>query len=193
MYKRQLHDYAYALFRQRGSGEYALAYILAPGAFARDPLIRRIAQVGRMPLPTGLADASAAAVSSDGGAGAQATTASSQADAQLQQQQQQQKRQERERGIPVVMLYGDHDWMDVSGGHAAKALLDRATAAAVQGLGPAERARDQGAAKVLVVRDAGHHVYLDGADEFNDVVRAEMADVERRERNAAVGAAAAGR
>ncbi|KAF4541141.1 Alpha beta hydrolase fold protein [Lasiodiplodia theobromae] len=42
-----LHDYSYSLFRQRGSGEYALAYILAPGVFARDPLIRRMHKIGR--------------------------------------------------------------------------------------------------------------------------------------------------
>ncbi|KAL1648508.1 hypothetical protein SLS58_002263 [Diplodia intermedia] len=42
-----LHDYSYSLFRQRGSGEYALAHILAPGAFARDPLINRIHKIGR--------------------------------------------------------------------------------------------------------------------------------------------------
>ena len=46
-----LHDYAYSLFRLRGSGEYALAYILAPGAFARSPLIRRIQGVGTTDTP----------------------------------------------------------------------------------------------------------------------------------------------
>lgn len=42
-----LHDYSFSIFKQRGSGEYALAYILAPGAFARRPVIDRIDQVGR--------------------------------------------------------------------------------------------------------------------------------------------------
>lgn len=46
-----LHSYSYALFRQKGSGEFALPYILAPGAFARKPLIDRIAGIGRQPLP----------------------------------------------------------------------------------------------------------------------------------------------
>lgn len=45
-----LHTYTYSLFKQRGSGEYALAYILAPGAFARSPLIKRIANVGRQTI-----------------------------------------------------------------------------------------------------------------------------------------------
>jgi len=40
-----LHTYAYSLFRQHGSGEYALAYLLAPGAFARDPLMKRLDKV----------------------------------------------------------------------------------------------------------------------------------------------------
>lgn len=168
-----LHDYAYALFRQRGSGEYALAYILAPGAFARDPLIRRIGQVGRRPLPNDLAaGAGAGAGVGAGGAAAAAAAATEPAAPQPRP---------RERGIPVVMLYGDHDWMDVQGGHAAKAALDSATADAVRGMSAADRARDMGAAKVLIVRNAGHHVYLDGADEFNDMMRAEMADVERRD------------
>ncbi|KAF3942268.1 hypothetical protein ABW19_dt0203515 [Dactylella cylindrospora] len=36
-----LHMYSYSLFKQKGSGEYALSYLLAPGAFARDPLKNR--------------------------------------------------------------------------------------------------------------------------------------------------------
>ncbi len=42
-----LHTYSYSLFRQKGSGEYALPYILAPGAYARSPVINRIQEVGR--------------------------------------------------------------------------------------------------------------------------------------------------
>lgn len=34
--------YAYQIFRLRGSGEYALAYLLAPGAYARRPLMNRV-------------------------------------------------------------------------------------------------------------------------------------------------------
>ncbi|KAI0388050.1 alpha/beta-hydrolase [Hypomontagnella monticulosa] len=45
--KQTLHDYAYSIFRQRGSGEYALPYLLAPGAHARRPVINRIHRVGR--------------------------------------------------------------------------------------------------------------------------------------------------
>ncbi|KAK7748642.1 hypothetical protein SLS53_000663 [Cytospora paraplurivora] len=42
-----LHTYAYNIFRQKGSGEFALTYILALGAYARNPLINRIQEVGR--------------------------------------------------------------------------------------------------------------------------------------------------
>lgn len=45
--KQTLHDYAYSLFRQRGSGEYVLPYLLAPGAHARRPIINRVAGLGR--------------------------------------------------------------------------------------------------------------------------------------------------
>jgi len=37
-----MHHYAYQIFRQKGSGEYALTYLLAPGAYARRPLIERV-------------------------------------------------------------------------------------------------------------------------------------------------------
>ncbi|KAF1811555.1 alpha/beta hydrolase [Eremomyces bilateralis CBS 781.70] len=142
-----LHDYSYSLFRQRGSGEYALAYVLAPGAFARSPLIRRIDQVGRMPL---------AGDAEEGGS--------------------------REQGVPVVLMYGDNDWMDVRGGFAAQDKLQAARERALQGKSSEERKRDQGDAKVMIVKNAGHHLYLDGAEEFNDMVTKEMRDVERRQR-----------
>jgi len=49
-----LHNYSYSLFRQRGSGEYALAYILAPGAFARRPLIWRVQDLASKIGPGGV-------------------------------------------------------------------------------------------------------------------------------------------
>ena len=140
-----LHTYAYSLFRQRGSGEYALTYILAPGAFARSPLIRRIGGVGRqMITPNG------------------STTSSVQS-----------AEQRRENGFPVVFMYGENDWMDIAGGYAAEQKLkeekERATA---EGKG-----KDGGSAKVVVVKKAGHHVYLDGWEEFNELMRGEMDEV----------------
>ena len=138
-----LHDYAYSLFRLRGSGEYALAYILAPGAFARSPLIRRIDGVGRQTMVNGTL----------------------------------------ENGIPVVLMYGENDWMDVKGGNAAKRKLDKEKEAAIQRRRVAgESVQDEGDAKVVLIPKAGHHVYLDSPDAFNEVMRSEMEDVERRTR-----------
>lgn len=148
-----LHTYAYSLFRQRGSGEYALAYILAPAAFARDPLIRRIHKLGTL-------------------------------------------------GVPTVLMYGDMDWMDVAGGYAAEHNIrntkiedetmkkwavggsewkgndDRVFGGMGRKLNGEKEVK--GEAKVLVVRNSGHHLYVDNWREFNEMVRGEMRDVERR-------------
>jgi cardiolipin-specific phospholipase len=40
--RQTLPRYAYQIFRLRGSGEFALSYILAPGAYARRPLVDRV-------------------------------------------------------------------------------------------------------------------------------------------------------
>ena len=81
-------------------------------------------------------------------------------------------------------MYGDHDWMDVSGGHAAVARLEEEKHRVLAGATVEERRDDQGSAKVVVINRAGHHLYLDGWKEFNRVVLAEMEDVNRRERRA---------
>jgi len=154
-----LHDYSYSLFRQRGSGEYALGYVLAPGAYARSPLIRRIGGVGRGEY-----------VPSDVGPSIAAREGGSDKLAKV-----------RESGIPIVFMYGSHDWLDVKGGHAAIEKLDaeRAKAEAQGG-----NSREQGTAKVLIVDKAGHHVYLDGDKEFNEMMLEEMRDTERRQQQA---------
>ena len=143
-----LHQYAYSLFKQRGSGEYALAYILAPGAFARSPLLRRIQGVGRQPLPRA--------------PDADATTP-----------------QPKETGIPVVMMYGENDWMDIAGGYAAEQKIKEEKEKALKGLSAEERKKDNGSAKVLIIKKAGHHVYLDGYEEFNEMMRKEMEETIR--------------
>lgn len=155
-----LHDYSYSLFRQRGSGEYALAYILAPGAFARSPLVRRIHGVGRQyigehkePSPD-----NASSKSTDG-----ATKV-------------------RETGIPVVLMYGENDWMDVNGGYAAQEQIRQEKKKALANASPREKQLENGDAKVTVIRKAGHHVYLDGYEQFNQEVLDEMRDVERRQK-----------
>lgn len=149
-----LHDYSYSLFRLRGSGEYALAYILAPGAFARSPLIRRVHGIGRQALTEGDSRSSSSFVSTS-------TTT-------------------HENGIPVVLMYGENDWMDVKGGYAAKKAIDAERARALKGKSQQEIDDDQGGAKVVIIKKAGHHVYLDSHQEFNEVMLAEMEDVKRR-------------
>ena len=37
-----------------------------------------------------------------------------------------------------------------------------------------ERRRENGEARVVVIGRAGHHLYLDGWEEFNEVMRGEM-------------------
>lgn len=149
-----LHEYAYNLFKQRGSGEYALAYILAPGAFARSPLIRRIGGVGRQPLSTGV------------------STTENQSNSEGK----------KETGFPVIMMYGENDWMDVAGGYAAEQKLKEEKEKALMGLSEEERKKDAGSAKVIIIKKAGHHVYLDGWEEFNEVMREEMQETSRTSR-----------
>lgn len=151
-----LHTYAYSLFKQRGSGEYALAYILAPGAFARSPLIRRIHGVGRQYLQL------------DGSVTSSVESAA----------------RKRENGIPVIFMYGENDWMDVAGGYAAEQKLKEEKARVLRSASTEENKAENGSAKVVVIKKAGHHVYLDGWEEFNEVMRKEMEDVSRRAESA---------
>ncbi|KAK5175725.1 uncharacterized protein LTR77_000864 [Saxophila tyrrhenica] len=153
-----LHDYSYSLFRQRGSGEYALAYILAPGAFARSPLIRRIQGVGRQYL--GLHGSPEVDVAST-------------------------EHKPRETGIPIVFLYGDKDWMDKQGGWDSEAKIAAERKKALSSATAEEKEREDGSAKTVVIKNAGHHVYLDGADDFNRVMGEEMRDVQKRKKRLA--------
>ncbi|KXT12933.1 hypothetical protein AC579_4131 [Pseudocercospora musae] len=153
-----LHDYSYSLFRQRGSGEYALAHILAPGAFARSPLIRRIQGVGRQFLDTH------SEPSPDDAAANPA-------------------RRLRETGIPIVFMYGENDWMDIKGGYASAEILKAEQKKALANATERERKLENGDVKVVTIRKAGHHVYLDSPDHFNEEMAQEMADVEKRQKH----------
>ncbi|KAJ5897453.1 cardiolipin-specific deacylase [Penicillium tannophilum] len=184
---KALHDYSYSIFSLRGSGEYALAYILAPGAFARSPLIRRIQGVGRQMINSGnsLPTSTAAESSSCSIFSKAAAETSTPADASTTTPvpaSTETPAPRRENGLPVVLMYGDHDWMDVSGGHAAAARLEEEKRRVLADATPEERRNDQGSAKVVVISKAGHHLYLDGWEEFNKVVLSEMEDVNKRER-----------
>ncbi|KAE8145128.1 Alpha/Beta hydrolase protein [Aspergillus avenaceus] len=165
---KALHDYSYSIFSLRGSGEYALAYILAPGAFARSPLIHRIEGLGRQIIQS--STPSVQQSTDTMGSSSQHLPASH--DPTLVK---------RENGIPIVFMYGDHDWMDVKGGVAAKAKLDEERRRILQDATPEEREAENGSAKVVVIKRSGHHVYLDGHEEFNRVVLSEMEDVQRKD------------
>lgn len=147
--KEALHTYSYSLFRQKGSGEYVLPYLLAPGAFARSPVINRIQDVGRQIISS--------QSSTEVGAPAPAAPL-------------------REAGFPIIFLYGENDWMDVAGGYAAEEKIRKRVEQAL--LDPKrtedERKRENGSAKVVVIRRAGHHLYIDNPEDFNEVVRKEM-------------------
>jgi cardiolipin-specific phospholipase len=171
-----LHDYVYSLFRLRGSGEYALAYILAPGAFARSPLIRRIHGVGRQMLDTAAPPPTSTATATKGNCRPQATppappqpTTSLSASAPTSER--------RERGIPIVLMYGEQDWMDIAGGYAAQAKIEEEKARVLKDASPEEREADRGSAKVIIIKRAGHHLYLDGWEDFNEAVLEELRNV----------------
>ena len=152
--KQTLHDYAYSLFRQRGSGEYVLPYLLAPGAHARRPIINRVHELGRQVIKPSDPTASASAPASP-------------------------TPPVRETGYPVVFMYGENDWMDVAGGLAAEERLRQARERALARATEEERRRENGAARVIVVPAAGHHLYLDNPDEFNRHMRDELDETRR--------------
>lgn len=170
---KALHDYSYSLFRQRGSSEYALAYILAPGAYARNPLIRRIEGVGRQWIQAH----DAPTVDGD----LPPKTPSPDANAPLPSSESPTTRQpRRETGIPIVFMYGSHDWMDVAGGYAAQEKIKKERERILANASGEERKQDHGEAKVVIIDRAGHHVYLDGWEQFNQVMLEEMEDVRKR-------------
>ena len=47
---------------------------------------------------------------------------------------------------------------------------------------PEEREAENGSAKVVMIRNSGHHVYLDGWEQFNESVLKEMDEIAKKER-----------
>ncbi|KAI0449233.1 Alpha/Beta hydrolase protein [Xylaria acuta] len=144
--KQTLHDYAYSLFRQKGSGEYVLPYVLAPGAHARRPVINRIHAVGRQTI-TPATDSSPAV---------------------------------KETGFPIIFMYGENDWMDVAGGLASEEKLKEAQARVLSQASDEEKQKENGSCKVIIVNKAGHHLYLDNPDEFNDCITKELNETRKQ-------------
>lgn len=85
----------------------------------------------------------------------------------------------KETGIPIVMMYGENDWMDIAGGYAAEQKLKEEKAKALKSASEEERKRENGSAKVVIIQKAGHHLYLDGWEQFNEVMRKEMEETKR--------------
>jgi cardiolipin-specific phospholipase len=107
---RDMHDYITNITLAKGSGEYSVSHLLAPGAHARMPLVDRI---------TGLA----------------------------------------KEKIPITFVYGDQDWMDPEGGQESVERLRQA---------------GNGLARMYIVNNAGHHVYLDNPKVVNDLLVKEL-------------------
>jgi cardiolipin-specific phospholipase len=104
---RDMHDYIMNITLAKGSGEYCISHILAPGAYARMPLVDRISALK----------------------------------------------------MPISFVYGEHDWMDPSGGVSS---IDNLKAAGNE------------RAFMFIVPRAGHHVYLDNAKAVNKLLLKEL-------------------
>ena len=72
--------------------------------------------------------------------------------------------------------------MDVSGGYAAKEKIDAERERVLRNATPEECQADKGSAKVIIIKRSGHHVYLDGWEDFNRAILDEMEDVRRLEK-----------
>lgn len=170
-----LHDYAYSLFRQRGSGEFVLAYILAPGAFARSPLIRRIQGVGRQYLNAPMSSTSSLSDSKNSKPTSTTTLSSTSTSSTSPTSQ-----LKRETGYPIILMYGENDWMDVAGGLAAEQKIKevKEKVLADPNTTEEEKRKENGRAEVVIIQNAGHHLYLEGWEQFNEVIRKEMRDVQ---------------
>jgi cardiolipin-specific phospholipase len=81
-------------------------------------------------------------------------------------------------------MYGENDWMDVTGGFAAEQKIKEERALALASATEEEKKKENGRARVVIIRNAGHHLYLDGWQEFNDVLRREMEETAREGRRA---------
>ncbi|EJD52315.1 alpha/beta-hydrolase [Auricularia subglabra TFB-10046 SS5] len=104
---REMNEYIFNITVAKGSSEYCISHILAPGAHARRPLVDRVDKLK----------------------------------------------------IPVTFVYGDHDWMDPTGGtESVKAL----------------NAAGNQDAKMYIIPNAGHHVYLDNPRAVNDLIVREL-------------------
>ncbi|KAG8903958.1 hypothetical protein FRB99_002481 [Tulasnella sp. 403] len=104
---RDVNNYIWHITRGKGSGEYCISHILAPGAHARLPLVDRVDKLK----------------------------------------------------MPITFVYGEEDWMDVAGGYESVSRL---------------RAAGNKHAKTVVIKYAGHHLYLDNPGDTNELLVKEL-------------------
>jgi len=104
---KEMHEYILAITLAKGSGEYSISHLLAPGAIARLPLVHRVSKLK----------------------------------------------------APVTFVYGDHDWMDPKGGYDS-----------VQNLRQAGNKHS----RLVMIPNAGHHVYLDNSEAVNKLLVEEL-------------------
>ena len=80
-------------------------------------------------------------------------------------------------------MYGDKDWMDLKGGQRGAKLLNEVRDQQLRAAKTEEeRRRENGGAVVKKIKDAGHHLYLEGWEEFNELMRGEMKQTAEQER-----------
>lgn len=77
------------------------------------------------------------------------------------------------------MMYGENDWMDIAGGYAAEQKMKEEKAKALKAATDEEKKNENGSAKVVIIQKAGHHLYLDGWEQFNEVMREEMEETKK--------------
>ena len=54
-------------------------------------------------------------------------------------------------------MYGENDWMDVAGGYAAERKIKEEKAKILKTASADEKNADNGSAKVVIIKEAGHH------------------------------------
>ena len=74
--------------------------------------------------------------------------------------------------------------MDIAGGYAAEQKLKEEKENALKNATAEEKAKENGSAKVVIIQKAGHHLYLDGWEEFNEVMREEMEETKQSTKKA---------
>ena len=64
--------------------------------------------------------------------------------------------------------------MDVAGGLASEQKLNEAQRQILLHGTPEEKRKENGSCRVVMIPKAGHHLYLDNPDSFNNFLREEM-------------------